>query len=546
MRDAIVAIVVELEAGEALVAAQRVTASCSEIDDTIEIGAGEACIGLRGAHLGEERVGRERRAARHAQHMLRQHVERARAIDDGILGARHCGVERGAALQNFEAIARHQQCPRRLVEAVIGAANALDEAARALRRADVDDEIDVAPVDAQIQRRGAHDRAQSASGHGRFDLAPLRDIERTVMQRDRQVGVIDLPQRVEHQLGLHARVDEDECQLVRRDRLQDLAHRVACRVTGPWQLAFALEQTNVGHGAAFGFHQIGEQDVALGHRLRGEPSAQLGRARHGRRQPGDDEARHQRAQARNPQRQQVAALGGGERMQFVEDHRLEASEKPGGLLAREQQGELLGCRQQNLGRVDALPLAATNGRVAGSRFDAHGQSHLGDGCEQVACDVDRQRLERRDIEHRQPRAATFGARRLGGERDQAGEETGERLAGARGGDQQGGAARAPLGHEGELMRTGLPAARAKPSVEGLGQCRTDGGRRGGDAYSPRRRWRAFPLGERTSALTGSWIGHAGVILRYRDSESISKTSGDASTWIETGCWEAIRWAWRCG
>jgi hypothetical protein len=67
-------------------------------------------------------------------------------------------------------------------------------AASALRRADIDHEIDVAPVDAEIERRRAHDRAQAAARHRLFDLAPLRYVERAVMQRDREIVVVDVPE----------------------------------------------------------------------------------------------------------------------------------------------------------------------------------------------------------------------------------------------------------------------------------------------------------------------------------------------------------------
>src|SRR6185437_1082000 len=43
-------------------------------------------------------------------------------------------------------------------EPVIGAADALGEPACALGRTDIDDEIDVAPVDAEIERRGCTPR----------------------------------------------------------------------------------------------------------------------------------------------------------------------------------------------------------------------------------------------------------------------------------------------------------------------------------------------------------------------------------------------------
>jgi hypothetical protein len=41
---------------------------------------------------------------------------------------------------------------------VVGAADALDEALYVFRRADLDHEIDIAPVDAEVERAGADDR----------------------------------------------------------------------------------------------------------------------------------------------------------------------------------------------------------------------------------------------------------------------------------------------------------------------------------------------------------------------------------------------------
>ena len=66
---------------------------------------------------------------------------------------------------------------------MIGAADALRETAGALRRADVDDEIDRAPVDAEIERRGAHDRAQKSLRHSAFHAPALARVQRAVVQR---------------------------------------------------------------------------------------------------------------------------------------------------------------------------------------------------------------------------------------------------------------------------------------------------------------------------------------------------------------------------
>ena len=115
-----------------------------------------------------------------------EHVERAVAKRRRILVPEIVGVERGAAFEHLEAVAGHEDALRRLVHAVIGAADPLREPARALRRADMHDEVDVAPVDAEIERRGSDDGAKLAGDHRRFDLPPLRPVERAVMQRDRE------------------------------------------------------------------------------------------------------------------------------------------------------------------------------------------------------------------------------------------------------------------------------------------------------------------------------------------------------------------------
>ena len=146
--------------------------------------------------------------------MLGEHVEGAGADRGRVLRAEIVGVEGGAALHHLEAVGGHQQRLRRLVEAMVGAADALGKPARALGRADMDDQIDVAPVDAEIEGRGADHRAELAGGHRRLDLAPLAGVERAVMERDRQALRVDAPQLLEDQLGLAARVDEEQRHLV--------------------------------------------------------------------------------------------------------------------------------------------------------------------------------------------------------------------------------------------------------------------------------------------------------------------------------------------
>ena len=69
----------EADLGEALVALERIAAGGDEIDDRVEILARKPRIGCGGAHFRMQLVGAERLAAGAAEHMLGEHVERARA-----------------------------------------------------------------------------------------------------------------------------------------------------------------------------------------------------------------------------------------------------------------------------------------------------------------------------------------------------------------------------------------------------------------------------------------------------------------------------------
>ncbi len=52
-----------------------------------------------------------------------------------------------------------------------------------------DDQIDIAPVDAEIEGRRADDGAQLSGCHRRFDFATLGDVERAVVERDGEVSL---------------------------------------------------------------------------------------------------------------------------------------------------------------------------------------------------------------------------------------------------------------------------------------------------------------------------------------------------------------------
>ena len=101
---------------------------------------------------------------------------------------------------------------------------------------------------------------------------------------------------------------------------------------------------------------------------------------------------------REPERKKIAALRHDERMKLVEDHRREPREEAPRVLRGDQKRHLLRRRQQDVGRIELLPLPFVDRRVAGARLEPDRQAHLGDRRFEVAVDVDGERLQGRDVE----------------------------------------------------------------------------------------------------------------------------------------------------
>ncbi len=175
-------------------------------------------VGRGGDHLPVEMIGIEGFGAGNAEHMLGQHVERAGTHGRGVLGAEIIAVERGLAFHHLEAVGRHQDRPGRLVHPVVRTADPLGEPACALRRADMDDEIDLAPVKPEIEGRGGDHGAQPFSAIAASTRRLCRH-RASVVERDRQVVVIDRPELLEKQFRLGAGVDEEDRHPVRLDGL---------------------------------------------------------------------------------------------------------------------------------------------------------------------------------------------------------------------------------------------------------------------------------------------------------------------------------------
>ena len=223
---------------EPVIGLERVAAGRDKIDDLLEVLPDQVAIGAGRTHFVIERQEIERLGAGAAHHVLGQHVERAdpgRFAVETVLGY---GLPGGLALQHLEPIGGHEQRATGLIQPVVGAADPLDHPRGALGRGQLDDQVDVAPVDAQVERGGADHGPEFAARHRRLHLATLLGGQAAVVQGDGQVVVVETPQFLEGELGLETGVDEYQGGPGSLDGVVDLLHRVFGGVAGPRHPAF--------------------------------------------------------------------------------------------------------------------------------------------------------------------------------------------------------------------------------------------------------------------------------------------------------------------
>ena len=223
---------------------------------------------------------------------------------------------------------------------------------------------------------------------------------------------------------------------------------------------------------------------------------------HRRREPDAPETRRHRLQLGEAEHELVAAFRFRERMDLVHDYTAEPREDACRVLVGEEEREALGRRQQDIWRVGPLPPLLRVGGVARPVLDPDRQAHLIDGCPQVAPDVGRQRLQRRDVDRMKTLASSVR------ELCQSRQKPRQRLAAARRRDEQERRLSRPRHHL-RLMRMDLPALGGKPVVEGAGE-------RGHVPDLPREKARENPGSLSVQKYPGEvWRGKAPPVGRRR-------------------------------
>ena len=223
---------------EPVIGAQRI-ATCRDKGDD----AGKGCGIHRGVrkgrlHLRQQLFLVKRTRAGNAHDMLRQDVIASGAEGLAIAHPFCHRVIGGLCLQIFKAVAGHEDGLGWLVHPVVRPANPLQQPRASLGRTHLNDAIDIAPVDTQIERGRAHQCAQLAVGHCAFDLAPRLNRQRSVVDADGIFGLIRVPQFLEDKLGEEACVAEYQRDFVAANFVDQLRYRMMPAVPRPRHAAF--------------------------------------------------------------------------------------------------------------------------------------------------------------------------------------------------------------------------------------------------------------------------------------------------------------------
>ena len=118
---------------------------------------------------------------------------------------------------------------------MICASDPLNEAFDVLRSTDLNDEIDIPPVDPKVERARGDNGAQLTPYHGGLDALTLLASKRSVVNANRKIVVVCKPKLVEKDLGLCPGVVKDQGGFVLLNLFQHSRNSVFAATTGPWR-----------------------------------------------------------------------------------------------------------------------------------------------------------------------------------------------------------------------------------------------------------------------------------------------------------------------
>ena len=314
------------------------------------------------------------------------------------------GGEQRRALHQLVAGERVQATLRRTAARVVRASDPLEERRDVAGRPDLAHELDGADVDPELERRGGDERLQVAGTQPRLDAVSAVLREAAVVRGD-DVVTESLAELVRQALGETAGVHEDERRPVLADEVGDPVEHVGHLFVGGDRFELALGQ----------FER--EVEVALVARVddRRQRPIPHEQTRHGLdrslRRGQADPARPTVAQhfeTFQREREVRTPLVACDGVDLVDDHGVDRAQHLAALLGGHEQIERLGRRHDEAGRVPEHRRTLGTGGVAGAHRDTDRRRvepelgcHRGDLRQrtfEVLGDVDRERLERRDVD----------------------------------------------------------------------------------------------------------------------------------------------------
>ena len=201
-------------------AAARAEAFRQHGDNSREILARQRAIGPRAADQREQLV-LAPFLRRHLGHdLLRQHVERLLQNGEPVELAAADAVDERRAFHQLVAREREQPALGRARDRVPGSPDPLQERRDRARRAELADQVDLADVDAELERGGRHQRLELAV------LEPLLGVEalllgQAAVVRGHVLGADPLRQLARHPLRHPAGIDEDQRGAMRLDQVRE-------------------------------------------------------------------------------------------------------------------------------------------------------------------------------------------------------------------------------------------------------------------------------------------------------------------------------------
>ena len=247
--------------------------------------------------------------------MLAQNVQPA--LTDGVIfkPAIAHRLKRRLAFEIFKAVGGQNTRLRCKIKAVPRAPDTLHKALNLFGRTNLDHQINIAPVDPQIETACADDCAQAALTHRGLDLSAGLARQRAVMDANRQGVLIGLPQFVEKQFGIGAGVVKDQRGAMAFNLVIDRLHAKSPAAPRPWGRDIRLKNGDIGRGA-----------LRRGNDLSPAVRRQIGRDLRGLFYcGGQTHTGHLGGQPRKPretQHQLIAPFAVNQRMNFIENNPL--------------------------------------------------------------------------------------------------------------------------------------------------------------------------------------------------------------------------------